>query len=75
LIILNFQNSLTRGIDLAVRDGGEEFLVLMPYTDEKGDINIAEKIRDNIKLKALEHKHSKIYSIITVSIGTSTLKK
>lgn len=35
----------TRGIDLVARFGGEEFIVLLPRTDEKGAQATAEKLR------------------------------
>ncbi|MDY6792742.1 MAG: response regulator [Thermodesulfobacteriota bacterium] len=38
-----------REIDLGVRYGGEEFAIVMPYTDLKGAINMARRIKSLIK--------------------------
>jgi len=38
-----------RDIDLGVRYGGEEFAIVMPYTDMKGTIKSAERIKRLIK--------------------------
>ncbi len=58
-------SKILRKSDIAIRYGGEEFLIILPYTDlEKAKI-VAEKIRKNIeKLKINGLK-------ITISIGIS----
>jgi len=66
-------NALPRGTDMVARYGGEEFVVLLPATDSKGAFSVAERIRLNIELEALEHKYSEIANTITVSIGVTTL--
>ena len=63
--------SVKRLIDFAARWGGEEFTVLLPSTDSKGAIRVAEKIRraiEEAKIPCDDPKGEKI----TVSIGTST---
>lgn len=42
-----FVQTLKRTTDLVFRWGGEEFTVLLPNTDLKGAVNVAEKIRKN----------------------------
>jgi len=66
--------SLPRSTDLAVRFGGEEFLVLMPLTDAEGAYTVAERIRLNIKSLAIAHSHSDVSPVLTVSIGLASLK-
>lgn len=39
----------TRGIDLAARTGGEEFAVILPETDFKAGLEVAERLRVSIK--------------------------
>ncbi len=57
--------------DLAGRYGGEEFCVLMPHTDEKRAMELAEIIRKRIEnhIFFIEGKEAKI----TISIGISNL--
>ncbi len=65
--------SLPRTTDMVARFGGEEFVVLLPSTDDEGAQKVAERIRGNIELTALEHQFSKVADILTISIGSTTL--
>ncbi len=57
--------------DSVARWGGEEFLVLLPQTDELGAKNVAEKIR-----KAIEsYKRNDIPRQITASFGVTRFKE
>lgn len=57
--------------DSVARWGGEEFLVLLPQTDELGAKNVAEKIR-----KAIEsYKRDDIPRQITASFGVTRFKE
>lgn len=49
-----------RGIDIAGRWGGDEFLVLLPYTNQEGAFLLVDKIKDELKLKG---------ALTTISIG------
>jgi diguanylate cyclase (GGDEF)-like protein len=63
--------SLNRPGDYAARWGGEEFVVLLPTTDESGAMTIAEKIRlniSNVVIPCVDGLETKI----TVSIGANT---
>jgi diguanylate cyclase (GGDEF)-like protein len=63
--------SLDRSGDFAARWGGEEFVVLLPNTDLKGALNIAEKIRLNISnviIPCADGTETKV----TISIGVKT---
>jgi diguanylate cyclase (GGDEF)-like protein len=42
-------SSLARSTDFAARWGGEEFVALLPHTDEAGALNVAEKIRKSLE--------------------------
>jgi diguanylate cyclase len=62
---------VSRPRDLAARFGGEEFIIMLPNTDEAGALSIAETIRagiDNIRLS-----HEDITVKFTISIGIATL--
>ena len=68
------RKSLTRMTDFVARFGGEEFVAIMPVTNEKGALFVANKIRESIEAAALEHLHSDVMPVITVSIGCATLE-
>jgi diguanylate cyclase (GGDEF)-like protein len=62
-----------RNIDIPARYGGEEFAVVLAGTDEKGAMNMAERLRKTImdkKFTADQHTFN-----VTVSIGISTNAK
>ena len=59
-----------RGVDLACRFGGEEFVVLMPDTDVSNAEMIAERVRQSIGEKPFEIKSQRPLTV-TVSVGVS----
>ena len=59
-----------RGVDLACRFGGEEFVVLMPDTDVLNAELIADRVRQAIAEKAFDIKGQRPLSV-TVSVGVS----
>lgn len=63
--------SSIRETDIVARFGGEEFVVLLPYTPEKEAIFVAEKIRELIEQKDIQSHGENLR--ITVSIGVSGL--
>ena len=67
------KSSLSRNTDTVFRYGGEEFVVLLPYTDEEGGYDIANIIINNIGQNGIEHKYSKVDSKLTVSIGVASI--
>ncbi len=63
-----------RGIDLACRYGGEEFVIVMPETDLHVAGMVAERLRRSIANEPFSvHKGEKRLDV-TVSIGLSTLE-
>jgi diguanylate cyclase (GGDEF)-like protein len=68
-MVLASQRAL-RAIDVLVRWGGEEFLVILPNTDESGAVVVAERLR--AALEATEIEAADMTRIrITVSIGVA----
>lgn len=62
-----------RGIDLACRFGGEEFVVVMPDTDLSFAYAVAERLRKQIECEPMTVSCAPGALKITVSIGISTL--
>jgi diguanylate cyclase (GGDEF)-like protein/putative nucleotidyltransferase with HDIG domain len=61
-----------RSIDLPVRFGGEEFLVLLPDTDKEGALMVAEKIRRSADRLSIPRLGSIPGRKVTVSCGVAT---
>jgi len=61
---------ICRNTDLAARYGGEEFCLILPQTDLKGAMNIAERLRSNIDISPIETTGQQFIHI-TVSIGVT----
>ena len=66
-------DSVNRPADVTARYGGEEFCLVLPETDSKGAIRIAEIVRKNVKALGLDHKSSPVASVITLSLGVATM--
>lgn len=62
--------SSIRDNDLAFRYGGEEFAVLLPATDSKGAMFVAERIRQNIDRTVFEDNGRTIGVTISIGVGT-----
>jgi len=58
-----------RGIDLACRFGGEEFVVVMPDTDMEFASTVAERLRKSVEAAPFTISRSPNKLNITVSIG------
>lgn len=63
------QNSV-RTVDMVARFGGEEFVIVMPETDERGAVRFAERIRKRVEdYKFIASDGARIP--VTVSIGVA----
>lgn len=58
-----------RGIDLAVRYGGEEFVVVLPETDLEAARVVGERLRRNVSEKPFEVSTEEGRITVTASIG------
>ncbi len=63
----------TRPTDLVARYGGEEFTVILPSTNVKGAIVVAERIQKAVRKSKLPHACSDVNEFITVSLGIATV--
>lgn len=67
-------DALKRPKDFLCRYGGEEFIAVLPNTDEKGVLEVANRfLRETKKLK-IEHETSDAGKYVTISIGVATIK-
>jgi two-component system cell cycle response regulator len=64
-----------RGIDLACRYGGEEFVIVMPETDLHVAGMVAERLRRSIAGEPFSIDKGNKRIDVTISIGLSTLEK
>ncbi len=63
-----------RGIDLACRMGGEEFVVVMPETDMAVASTVAERLRRRIAAEPFTIEQGKRAIDVTISIGIAVLE-
>ena len=63
-----------RGIDLACRFGGEEFVVVMPDTEPHVAEKVAERIRAEIEKTPFAIGRSGADVPVTVSVGVSSVQ-
>ncbi len=59
-----------RGVDLACRFGGEEFVVLMPDTDYRQAQGVAERVRTSVAERGFETNSTRALTV-TVSVGVA----
>ena len=64
---------LRRSSDVGCRYGGEEFCLILPETDEKGALAMAEDICQSIRQQKITHNGSSID--LTVSCGVTTYQQ
>ena len=64
---------LIRKVDMAVRFGGEELLVLLPGADLEQSSQLAEQVREVISSKQMVNQDQHVLPCITVSIGVTTM--
>ncbi|EDP74339.1 sensor domain-containing diguanylate cyclase [Hydrogenivirga sp. 128-5-R1-1] len=63
--------SVLRKSDFVFRYGGEEFLILLPYTTKREALKVLEKVRQSIIAEPIKCKNNMID--ITISIGAASL--
>jgi len=66
------EKTVERSHDLAARYGGEEFAVILPSTDLKGGMIIAERLRTFVEGLDLTSPKASILQSITISLGLVT---
>lgn len=66
------KSCLHRSADILGRYGGEEFIVLLPETDAKGAMRVAQAIAEAIESIQMRHDVSPSSNLVTASIGGAT---
>jgi len=61
-----------RPADLVARYGGEEFAIVLPHTDERGAIQVAETIQATMAQLQIPHPASPMGDYITLSLGIAS---
>ncbi|HEY9776982.1 MAG TPA: diguanylate cyclase [Planktothrix sp.] len=59
-----------RDVDLPIRYGGEEFLIVLPEVNQEGAVVVAERIRKNLGAEVIEHENVKLS--VTASFGVAS---
>ncbi len=67
------KNRITRNTDWVYRYGGEEFLILLGFSDEKAALVVAEEIQEDLKKECIPHESSRIKPYLTVSMGIASV--
>lgn len=62
-----------RNTDLVFRYGGEEFVIILPNTNEQGAINVAKRLQKEVNRLKIPHQASLTDSYVTLSLGIATL--
>ncbi|CAM0998854.1 PAS/PAC sensor-containing diguanylate cyclase [Rhodanobacter sp. Root179] len=65
-------SAATRARDLLARFGGEEFVLLLPETDEAASHKLAARCRDLILAEQIPHAQSAVGPVLTISLGAAT---
>jgi len=65
--------SASRARDFFARFGGEEFVLVLPETDAKSAIKVAERCRNLIFKQQIPHEKSLVSHILTISLGVGTI--
>ena len=66
-------SSAVRKSDLAARYGGEEFVVVLPNTNPKMALIVADRIRAKLSSMEIPHKNSKASDRVSISMGIASV--
>lgn len=72
-VAMVLKDTLKRPADMVARYGGEEFVAVLPETEIKGAVAIAEAMRLNIDALNIPHKNSHNHGCITISLGAASI--
>jgi diguanylate cyclase (GGDEF)-like protein len=73
-VLSNILEDTTRKSDIVSRYGGEEFAILLPFTNKEGAYKIAQKIRKAVENNKINIEDDKVIQF-TISIGIDYVKE
>lgn len=72
-VAMALKDTLKRPADMIARYGGEEFVAVLPETEIKGAVAIAEAMRLNIDALNIPHVNSHPQDHMTISLGVASI--
>jgi len=72
-IAQTLNRAAARPKDIAARFGGEEFVLLLPETDESAALQVAKRCQRLIEKLKIPHKESSVSEFLTASMGVGTI--
>jgi diguanylate cyclase (GGDEF)-like protein len=67
------ETAASRTRDMCARFGGEEFVLVLPATDEAAALGVAERARKLLTREQIPHARSGVAGVVTVSMGLGTI--
>ncbi len=64
---------IKRPADVVFRYGGEEFAVILPFTEGEGALKVAQEIKQAISQLKIPHHISEVSEYVTLSLGVSSI--
>ena len=64
-----------RSSDIVARYGGEEFVIVLPEATEEIAIEVARRVRQQIRLQSVVHEGSQVSDWVTLSSGVATVSE
>ncbi len=73
LVAQTLNSCMQRSPDILARYGGEEFVALLPESDLKGAMEVAQQCLSAVRDAAIPHVASPIKPYVTISIGVASI--
>ncbi|MCK4506436.1 MAG: diguanylate cyclase, partial [Candidatus Aegiribacteria sp.] len=72
--VVQAMSEAIREVDILIRYGGEEFVCILPFTNERESVEIAERIRKRVVESSCRIPHSEQQPLgkVSISLGVST---